>query len=245
MVNEIQKADMWKRISAWLFDGVLMITLAAACCMLLSGLLGFDGHRQTLEAEYARVEEQYGVSFDVTEMEYMEMSPEEQENYDGAYQALIQDAQAMGAYNRVVKLTLVMVSVGLLAAILIWEFCLPLLFGNGQTLGKKIFNLGLVRRDGVKLDLLRLFIRTFVGKYAIGALIPAVVLMMLLWGSLSLTGAWLLLGLLVGQVLCVAVTGNRTAVHDLLAGTVVVDISSQVIFSSPEELAAFRRKTAK
>lgn len=245
MVNDLQKADMWKRVSAWLFDGVLMIALALACGILLSGLLGVQTHNEKLEAEYDRVAQAYGVSFDVSEADYLAMSQEEQQNYDAAYQALITDAEAMYAYNKVIGLTLVLVSLSLLAAILIWEFCLPLLFGNGQTLGKKIFNLGLMGKDSVKLNKLQLLIRTLVGKYIIDTMVPVVVLLMLFWGSLSQFGPMLLLGWLAGQVLCLAVTKNHTAVHDLLAGTVAVDINNQVIFSSPEELAAYRRKTAK
>lgn len=243
-MHDLQKADLWKRISAWLFDGVLMLTLAVGVGMLLSGWLGFEGHSDTLEAEYARYEELYAVSFDVSEAEYMAMTEEARQNYDAAYQALIEDENAMYHYNMVINLMLLIVSGGLLAAILIWEFLLPLFFGNGQTLGKKLFGLGLVRKDGVQLNTLQLFTRTLLGKYTIDTMIPAAVLLMLLWGSLNLTGTLVLLGLLIGQILCVALSKTNAAIHDWLAGTVVVDINSQHIFRSTEDLIAYQKKVA-
>lgn len=244
MANDLQKADLWKRFSAWLFDAVLMLTLAVGAGMLLSGWLGFETHSDTLEAEYARYEALYDVSFDISEADYMAMTEEARQNYDAAYQALIEDQQAMYHYNMVINLMLVIVSGGLLAAVLIWEFFLPLLFGNGQTLGKKLFGLGLVRKDGVQLNNLQLFTRTLLGKYTIDTMIPAAVLLMLFWGSLNLTGTLVLLGLLLGQIFCVALSKTNSAIHDLLAGTVVVDITSQHIFRSTEDLIAYQKKVA-
>jgi len=40
------------------------------------------------------------------------------------------------------------------------------------------------------------------------------------------------------------VTRNNSAIHDLLAGTVVVDMSSQTIFRSTEELIAYKKRVA-
>lgn len=244
MVYDLQKADLWKRITAWLFDGVLTITLAVGCGMLLSGWLGFDGYSETLEAEYARYESMYGVDFDITQEEYLAMSEEGRQNYDAAYEALIEDENAMYAYNMVLNLTLVIVSIGILMAVMAWEFAIPLLLGNGQTLGKKIFNLCLVRNDGVQVNTMQLFTRTLLGKFTIDTMIPVAVLLMLFWGSLDLSGTLILLGLLLGQILCVSFSKTNSAIHDLLAGTVVVDMSSQMIFRTTEELIAYQKEIA-
>ncbi len=244
MANDLQKADMWKRISAWLFDAVLMLTLAAGVGMLLSGWLGFENCSDALEAEYARYEELYAVSFDVSEADYMAMTEEARQNYDAAYQALIADEQAMYHYNMVINLMLVITTGGILLAILLWEFFLPLWLGNGQTLGKKIFGLCLVRKDGVQVNTMQLFTRTILGKFAIETMIPVYILLMLLWGSLNLTGTLILLGVLFGQILCIALSKTNAAIHDLLAGTVVVDMSSQTIFHSTEELIAYQKQVA-
>jgi ABC-type polysaccharide transport system permease subunit len=54
----------------------------------------------------------------------------------------------------------------------------------------------------------------------------------------------IILALLLGQALCVGLTRNNAAIHDLLAGTVVVDMSSQTIFRSTEDLIAYQKQVA-
>ena len=49
----LQRAGMWKRISAFLFDFILGGVAATLFAFLLSGLLGYDGYVDTLEAAYA------------------------------------------------------------------------------------------------------------------------------------------------------------------------------------------------
>ena len=52
----------------------------------------------------------------------------------------------------------------------------------------------------------------------------------------------LLVGLAVGQVICLLVTRTNSAIHDKLAGTVAVDFSSQMIFRSTEDLIAYKTR---
>ena len=42
MSNDLQKAGMWKRIAAWMFDGIFLSILAVGLGVLLSGLLGIQ-----------------------------------------------------------------------------------------------------------------------------------------------------------------------------------------------------------
>ena len=65
---------------------------------------------------------------------------------------------------------------------------------------------------------------------------------MLFWGILGLQGTLLLGALLLGQILALALNSNGCAIHDLMAGTVVVDISSQMIFRTTEDLIAYKKK---
>ena len=48
--------------------------------------------------------------------------------------------------------------------------------------------------------------------------------------------------LLIAQIACIAATKTNSAIHDLLAGTVAVDIASQQIFRSSEELLEYTKK---
>ena len=59
-----------------------------------------------------------------------------------------------------------------LIAFLLLEFAVPLMLKNGQTLGKKIFGVAVVRVDGVKVSPVMVFARGILGKCTIGTLAP-------------------------------------------------------------------------
>lgn len=244
MTNDLQKAGFWKRIAAWIFDGIFLSILAVGLGVLLSGLLGYDDCSNAVEDAYRRYEAEYGIVFEITQEEYDTLSAEKRQAYDGAYAALIADANAMYEYNRMLNLSLVITTGGILLACLLWEFFMPLWFGNGQTLGKKIFGLCLVRNDGVQVNTMQLFARTLLGKFTIETMIPVYILLMLFWGTMDLTGTLILGALALGQAVCVGMTQSNAAIHDLLAGTAVVDMASQTIFRSTEDLIAFQKKVA-
>ena len=143
-----------------------------------------------------------------------------------------------------VNLMLVITSSGILLATVLWELIIPLWLGNGQTLGKKIFGLCLIRNDGVKLNNMQLFTRTILGKFTIETMIPVYILLMIFWGTAGIGGTMILFALLIGQLVCVAVSRTNSAIHDLLAGTVVVDMASQMIFRTTEDLIAYQKKAA-
>ena len=242
MVYDLQKASLWKRIAAWLFDFILVGILTVGVAFLLSAALGYDGYSDTVSRTYLQYETRYGVTFDVTQEEYDGWSEEARQNYDAAYEALIADEEAMHAYNMVVNLTMLIASFSILIATAALEFVVPLLLKNGQTLGKKIFGLCLVRTDCVRMNTLQLFVRTFLGKFAVETMIPVYVVLMLFWNIIGIHGTALLLILALAQLLCVLLNRKNTAIHDLLAGTVAVDFGSQMIFESGEELVEFQKQ---
>ena len=163
MVVDLQKANFWKRVAAWLFDGILLCVLAVGCGTLLAEVLHYDTHAENLQAAYDKYETQYGVVFEMTAEEYAAMSEEEQKHYDAAYGALLTDQVALTAYNKVMNQSLIIITFSILAAILLLEFAIPLWIGNGQTLGKKIFALGLIRTDSVRVNSMQLFARAVLG----------------------------------------------------------------------------------
>ena len=240
--TDLQKASIWKRLAAWLFDAILVCVLAVGFAFLLSLATGYDGHNQTLQETYDRYEAQYGVTFDITEEEYNQLDAAKKEAYDTAYQTLVEDDEVLYIYNLVLNLSLLILTLSILLAFLALEFVVPLLLKNGQTVGKKIFGLGLVRADSVRMTPLQLFIRTLLGKYTIETMIPVYIIFMILWSMLDATGTVILIALLVGQVAAIGISRTNGAIHDLLAGTVVVDIASQQVFASTEELIAYTKR---
>lgn len=242
MIYDLQKASVLKRISAFILDLILLATMAVGVGGLLSVILGYDAHSTALEESYAKYESQYGIVFDITAEQYAAMAEEELASYNAAYAALIADEDAMYSYNMVISQSLLIVSLGIFVAYLILEFLVPLYFGNGQTLGKKVFSIALMRVDGVRLTPVALFVRTVLGKYTIETMIPVLLVLMIAFGSLGMTGT-LVIGLIgAAQIVLLVVTRNNSLIHDLLAGTVAVDMSSQMIFQSTEDLIAYKKR---
>lgn len=244
MIYDLQKANMWKRISAWLFDMIMLSILIVGAASLLSGLLHYDSYSQTMDDSYAKYESDYGITFEITEEEYNAMSAEETARYDAAYEALIADQDAMYAYNMLVNLTLLITSLSILIAYAVLEFIVPLIFGNGQTLGKKIFGVAVMRTDSVKITTVQLFIRTFLGKYTVETMIPALIVIMLMFNAIGVVGTFILGLILLLQVIFLIATKTNSAIHDMLAGTVTVDFSSQMIFPDTDALLAYKKKIA-
>ena len=139
-------------------------------------------------------------------------------------------------YKYVYNLLFMMTSVGTLLAYLVLEFILPIIFKNGQTVGKKVFGICLVRPNCVKITTLSLFARTILGKYAIETMFPILLVFLFLFGGLGILAIILLAALALLNIILFFALKNRTPIHDLLAGTVVVDMKLQMIFQSEEEL---------
>lgn len=231
---ELQKANMWKRISAGLFDGILLAMLAVGLAFLLSVVLGYDGHTAQLEARYAEYEARYGITLDITSADYDAMTEEERAQYDAALAAFAEDREAGYLYSLLINLTLVIITFGILLSDLILELIVPLLFGNGQTLGKKVFGIGVMHVNALKITPQMLFIRTVLGKYTLETMIPVLLILMIFFGIIGIEGTAIILVLVLVQVVLLAATRTRSAIHDLLAQSVTVDLASQMIFENAE-----------
>lgn len=242
MQADIQKASIWKRVAAWVLDLILLAVIAAGVMWLLSAVLNYSRYSDRVNDAYAYYEESYGISFDIPLEEYNALSEADRQNWDAAYEALIADEEAMQAYNVSVNLILVITTGGILIATLLLQLVVPLLLKHGQTVGKKAFSLGVIRQDGVKMNTLQLFIRTILGQFTLETMIPVYIVLMIFWGSIGIIGPAILAILAVGQMVCMGVTRNNAALHDLLAGTTVVDLSSQKVFNSTEELLEYTKQ---
>jgi len=241
---ELQKANMWKRISAALFDLILLGMLAVGLAFLLSVVLGYDGRTADLEAKYAEYESEYSVEFDISTEEYEALTEEKRADYEAALAAFSEDDEAGYLYTLLINLTLVIITFGILLSYLILEFTVPLLFGNGQTLGKKVFGVGVMRVDGVKITPAMLFVRTILGKYTLETMIPVLLILMIFFGVIGIEGTLVILLLTVVQLALLAATRTRLLLHDLLAQSVTVDLASQRIFESAEARTEYLKARA-
>ena len=245
MDYELEKASMWKRISAFLFDFIMLGIVAVLIAWGLSALTGYDGYSRTVTDSYARYGEMYGVELRISQTEYQALPEEEARKVDAGYAALNEDQQAVRAFDMMLHLSVLIISLSFFFAYLIMEFILPLKLGTGQTLGKKIFGIGLMKTEGVKVNGVALFIRAILGKYAIETMVPALILLMIYWGTIGVVGPAVVFLILLTEIILVIATRTNSLIHDLLAGTVVIDAGSQRIFDTPEEMAAYKAKIAK
>ena len=241
---EMQKASMWKRISAFLFDLIMLGTVAVLFAWALSALTGYDGYSRTVRESYAHYSEIYGVDLGMTRAEYEALSEEDAQKVLAGFEAMNQDKQALHANQMMMELSVLIVSLAIFLAYMVMEFLLPLRLGTGQTLGKKIFSIGLMKTDGTKVRAVHLFIRTFLGKYAIETMVPVLILLMIYWGTIGIVGPAVILMILILDLALMLFTRTRSMIHDLLAGTVVIDAPSQRIFDTPEDRAAYVARLA-
>lgn len=225
-----------------MLDFILLVVLATGVGMVVSAITGFDTYNDTLGQRQAQYEQQYGVSFDLSQSEFAELTEEEQKKLTDAYDELAKDPDFIYNYNMVINLSLTIVSTSLLVAYLALEFVVPLLFGNGQTVGKKIFGIAVMKLSGIKVDAVSLFVRTLLGKFTFETMIPLLLLLMMLWGAIGMVGPLVIGAILVTEIVFMITSHTNAMIHDKLAQTVAVDMQSQMIFASEAELLAYKAK---
>jgi uncharacterized RDD family membrane protein YckC len=244
MFFDLQKASALKRFSAYLLDLILICVLVTGIAFLMSAVLGFDGYLSTFETGYASYEAEWGVDFDISAEDYAKLDDEDKAYFNDAYKAFSTDPKIAFAYDMLINLALTILSVSVLLVYLILEFFVPLIFGNGQTVGKKIFGIGVMQQNHVKVTPVQLFVRSILGKCTVETMVPMLIALMIFVGSLGVVGTGVLIVMLIMQIVLIVVTKANCAIHDVLSATVVVDMHSQMIFESPEALLEYKKKRA-
>lgn len=238
----LQKAGVMKRFSAWMCDAVAFFMVALCIGLILSSILGYDRYYDTLVNGYEKYGKEYGVDLNISREEQATLTEEQKELYDKAGNALNSDRDVVKAYAMVQTLPMLMISISIFVSSIILEFVIPMIFKNGQTLGKKLFGIAVIRTNCVKLTGPALFIRSILGKCTMETMVPTYIIIMILSGSLGLVGFGVLILIALLQIIMIIVTHTNSAIHDLLADTAVVDLASQRIFDSNEALIEYKQK---
>lgn len=233
---DLQRAGLGKRIMAAIFDGVLAVTLAVGLAALLSFCFGYDVEVERYAAIMSEYEQEYDVDL---ESSTADMTSAELASYNekvsAVYEALSQNTEFMNLYSKLSNMRLLMLSFSPLGALILMELLIPLLLGNGQTIGKKIFGIGLMHVEGIRVSGKQVFIRAILGKYSVELMLPIYIFLMTLTGGLGVVGWALLAVLLIAQIVCVVITRTNAPIHDIFASTVAVDLASQRIFEDIED----------
>ena len=240
---DFQKADMWKRISAWLFDFIIIGIVIVGVAWGLSVAFKYDAHYERLESCYDKYEEEYNIKLDISNEDYEKLSDEEKQKYLDAGKKMQDDVEIRNRYSMIVNLVLLITTFSIMIGFIVTEFIVPLCFKNGQTLGKKIFGIGVMRTDGVRVTPIQLFVRSVLGKCTVETLVPVFVVIMVVLGVFAgIVGIAVLAAIALSEIVLLIATKERTPIHDIMSGTVTVDFASQMIFDSTDELLEYKQK---
>ena len=247
MIYDLQKANMLKRFMAFLLDFIILIILITGFMWVLSSATNYSTYSESLSTQIQDIEKSYGIpsiteEYEVTTDSYSVMTkderdklPEEVRNtLESCIKEINSNQEISKTYMKVISLMLMMVSVSILLSVVILEFIVPLCLKNGQTIGKKIFSLAVMRIDGVRATPLIMFARSILGKYTVEIMIPTMLILMLFFGMGSIVTIAVVILIALFELILVIATKTNSLIHDILAATVVVDYQSQMIFDSVE-----------
>ena len=246
MIYDLQKASVLKRISAGILDFIMVVIVATGFFFLFSTIFNYDGLNEQYDNYYEQYEEIYGFDFrEVTEEMYNKYTEEQKLNYDKAKNALLEDEGFLKTYSLIINTTLVMLTFGILIAILVVEFFIPLFLKNGQTIGKKMFGICVMMDNGVRIKTLPLFVRALLGKFTVETMIPVYFIVLLYFGHINILNFVILGALAIAEILLIIIHKKNPLLHDLMSYTVVVDKESQMIFDTEDELIKYKQEFAR
>ena len=257
MVYDFQRASMTKRIPAWILDFILLITLATGFMWAWSHFIDIAPHTDAMLSIEAQYKAKYDGQLKVSIEEYEKMTEEEkiekltaedrlaiQKAIEKVNEELFQNDEYLNAIGMLISRRFSLISLSCLCAYFILEFLIPLWLKNGQTIGKKMFSLALMRTDSVKLTNFALFVRSMLGKCTIETLVPAMLFMAMLIAPIGMVAPTIILGILAVQIGLLVSSRNRACIHDLMAVTVVIDHASQMIYETAEDLMEHKKQLA-
>lgn len=236
---ELQRADFWKRISAFLFDIIMLVTVAVGIAAGLSAILKVDSYLDKVENIKNEYYEKYNIDINVPEDK---LTDEQKQARVDAEKEFSQDKEVIFNSNMHFNLLLITISISVLLSYVALELTIPYALKYGRTLGKKIFGLAVIRTNGVKVSGPVFFVRTIIGKYTMETMVPIYFLTMAIFNVIPLLGPLMTLLLIGLEIFTVAYTKTRSTIHDLVSDTVVVDYNSQMIFESEEELVEYKTR---
>ena len=243
MIYDLQKPTLFKRISAWIFDFIIIAILITLFATIISVVTKYDDKLATYESYYTEYAEKYNIDPEISLEDFEKLSEEERQVYTNANEKFQNDERVLKARNLLFGLTIIIVASSILLAVLVWELIVPLYLKNGQTVGKKIFGIAVMRTNGVKVSPIQLFVRSVLGKYTFEIMLPVFSIILVFFGGAGVFGILMLGIVLIAQIISlIATRKTRSALHDLLSDTVTVDLASQLIFDSEEELIKYKEE---
>ena len=222
-----------------MLDGILLVILITGFAFAFSAIFHYNYYSDIYTQGLDRYSGQFGIDLEHVPDENS-LTEEQKAVYYAAWDAMNEDQEMVHAFNMMISIIILEISLAIVLSFMVLEFILPLILKNGQTVGKKVFGLGVMRTNGVKIRGVSLFIRTFLGKCVIETMLPVLMFMMMVFSywnimaSVGMFGPIVIIVLFVAQVILLFWTRKHMMIHDLLSDCVVVDLGSQMIFESEQ-----------
>ena len=239
---DLQKAPFGKRIFAFLADLIVAGILISGLYFAFSAILGVDSYAAKYNEILASYEAEYGVDYDTTQEEYDAMTDAEKDHYREAVAAMNADEEANRAIKTAYTMTFAIFAGGIIISMLLLEFIVPLLFKDGRTLGKRLFGLGVMRTNYVRITPVQLFVRGVIGKGVFELVLPILIVMSVLSGRTGMFGLILLGAMVIAEIVVLVKSDSNSMLHDVLADTAVVDWASQMIFENEKQRDEYIRR---
>lgn len=155
--------------------------------------------------------------------------------YIKAYQVLVTQDFYLSASNTLYFYYQLGITISIFLGGIITYVVIPYFIKNGQTVGKKIFKLGLATYDGYQMNNYQLLLRF------VPALVVDLSLLLPFWSTVFSALIIPIVTLLVSFALMMA-SPKRAALHDFAARTIVIDYESSTIFKNELEEEAYIAK---
>lgn len=228
----------------------MLLIVVTGFAFLISFACGFDKYNEVCKQTEQKYKDLYDVDITLTRQEAEEeygTTSEKYRNYLTAYDSALGDDEYRNArWMTDFNLPVVIVSLSLFLGYFVTEFWVPFFLKNGQTVGKKVFGIGVMYIQGVRLGAKGLFVRTMLGKYTVETMVPLLGYVMIVLGgaagnhNLVFIGLIVIAAIILSEVITFIVNKNRCLLHDLMSATVVVDLHTQMLFDSMQQLIDYK-----
>lgn len=239
---DLQKASFGKRIFAFLADLIVAGILISGLYLAFSAMLGVDKYTEKYNEILESYEKAYDVDYDTTEAQYDAMTDAEKEHYNEAVKAMNADEDANRAIKTAYAMTFAIFAGGIIISMLLLEFIVPLLMKDGRTLGKRLFGLGVMRKNFTRITPVQLFVRGVIGKGVFEIVLPILIILSVLAGKTGIFGVILLGVMVIAEITALVRSDSNSMLHDVLADTAVIDWASQRIFDSDKQRDEYERR---